>query len=559
MSENLTKSDALKWSAIVGREASSKISSEMERRTERWRDEQRRLPEMERQTEASASSSQVVDWVRQPLQRLRPSMLQYVRTDICEDIKSVLLKVGGEDAVQLFRSGVFGYFLDFVGGGCSRQALSALMAREVVASDPRLEGRERQFHISGSTLHFGPREYALVSGLRFGGSSFNPNTYHDIPERGIFHRLFKGKRTTIGDMLAKFQNQGLADHPQDYVKVANILFVYLMLFCIDTSRAIESWVWALVEDVESWNSFPWGAYSFKMFMHFMSLVPKTREAMGGRGQGAYHFYGPIWILQVWACEVIPEFARQCGDGRGHHMMPRCLKWAFTCVPSFDFLSFFDGRFVVVSMIPSPEEVLTSYYQTVTHEREILGVTYIVRRKISRKKILANLASRVIEIPMTCDATVAADVGPSRSQRPRQSKRTRKSETRNSTEHEILERPQSSRECEILDRPQSSREHEIPEPMSKDWFEKLANRVADIVVPRVREIIEESITRHRRCIVDDVVAQLDSRRRRRSPTPSHDSGRVPSRQSNRESSHHIHKSRHSDTHLTHHSSHNNDRH
>ena len=49
-------------------------------------------------------------------------------------------------------------------------------------------------------------------------------------------------------MYDKFIQKRLANHPPDYVKIANILVVYRILFCHDPSLAIDGWVWALVED-----------------------------------------------------------------------------------------------------------------------------------------------------------------------------------------------------------------------------------------------------------------------------------------------------------------------
>ncbi|KAH6760856.1 hypothetical protein C2S51_017805 [Perilla frutescens var. frutescens] len=101
-----------------------------------------------------------------------------------------------------------------------------------------------------------PSEFALVSGLQFGTSSFDPNVAHPIPLRGIYYRLFKGKKITVTSMYDKFKDKTLANHHPDYVKIANVLIVYRILFCLDPGQTIDSWVWALVEDVDGWNSFP---------------------------------------------------------------------------------------------------------------------------------------------------------------------------------------------------------------------------------------------------------------------------------------------------------------
>ncbi|KAH6771134.1 Deoxyxylulose-5-phosphate synthase [Perilla frutescens var. hirtella] len=63
------------------------------------------------------------------------------------------------------------------GGSIARKAMHALICRKVRVQDPACEGREGWFYVNGTTLRFGPSEFALVSGLRFGPSNFNPKSH----------------------------------------------------------------------------------------------------------------------------------------------------------------------------------------------------------------------------------------------------------------------------------------------------------------------------------------------------------------------------------------------
>ncbi|KAH6766733.1 hypothetical protein C2S52_017716 [Perilla frutescens var. hirtella] len=197
------------------------------------------------QPEMSSSSSRI-DWVRQPLQQARPSVVVYAIPEVPNTIRATLHKIGGDPALESFRSGCFGHFLDYSAGVVQKKAIHGLMSREVRMSDRALEGRETWFQIHHFQLRFGPTEYNLVSDLRFDSTSIDPNAEaHVVPQRSVFYRLFEGKRTTVKHLKDQFKAQAIARDAPDYVKVANILFAYRMILCLDQNRAVDPWVWAL--------------------------------------------------------------------------------------------------------------------------------------------------------------------------------------------------------------------------------------------------------------------------------------------------------------------------
>ncbi|KAH6763177.1 hypothetical protein C2S52_020610 [Perilla frutescens var. hirtella] len=185
-----------------------------------------------KQPETSSSSSRI-DWVRQPLQQARPSVVVYAIPGVLDTIRATLHVIGGDVALESFRSRCFGHFLDYRAGMVQKKAIHGLMSREVRVSDRALEGRETWFQIHHSQLRFDPTEYNLVSEVY-------------------------GKRTTMKHLEDQFKAQAIARDAPDYMKVANILFAYRMILCLDQNQAVDPWVWAMVEDADRWNSFPWG-------------------------------------------------------------------------------------------------------------------------------------------------------------------------------------------------------------------------------------------------------------------------------------------------------------
>ncbi|KAH6787184.1 hypothetical protein C2S52_006736, partial [Perilla frutescens var. hirtella] len=237
----------------------------------------------------------------------------YIKLELIEKIREVLEHFGG--------------------GSIARKALHALICREVRVQDLAREGRECWFYVNGTTLRFGPSEFALVSGLQFDPSNFDLYAAHPIPPNNIFYRLFEGKKTTVTHIYDKFTEQRLANHPPDYVKIANILVVYRILFYHDPSCAIDGWVCALVEDVDAWNSFPWGLHISDADALYQSH-PQSSTGYGRR-EG--------WSVSLtWACKVFPKIGCRLGVVGGQLTTPRCLKWSFSS-RSVDFSRFFDGQ------------------------------------------------------------------------------------------------------------------------------------------------------------------------------------------------------------------------
>ncbi|KAH6790703.1 hypothetical protein C2S51_005709 [Perilla frutescens var. frutescens] len=401
------------------------------------------------------------------------------------------------------------------------------MSHEVRVSDHALEGREAWFHVHHSQLRFGPIKYNLVSGLRFGSSSFNPNAkLQVVPQRSVFHRLFQGRRTTVTQLEERFRKKTMIRDVADYLKVANILFVYRMIMCLDHKRVVDPWVWALVEDDERWNAFPWGAYSYQMLMHFISILPCRREAMGGKGDGQYHFYGPIWALQIWACEVIPDLARVIAAHTGQLMLPRALSWT-DIHPTVDARTLLHGSLGVVSFVPSPEEMVTPYYRSMQLEAGARSVIFVPPRSGNKKKMIANAAT-------CCSSAIVDVVGPSargtRVARTPQKRRTLTRGLREEPDPDYIPdlQPPTEEAAEHTadsdhrasphrawgikrsrrDRPLSSEEPSV----------SFLQRVVDVVMPHVQEYVDRTIAQ--------ALAGLNSRPRR-SPTPKmgHHNGSV----------------------------------
>ncbi|KAL6523853.1 hypothetical protein OROMI_030948 [Orobanche minor] len=106
------------------------------------------------------------------------------------------------------------------------------------------------------------------------------------------------------------------------------------------------WVWALVEDFEQWDMFPWGAYAYGVLSYYIGSVTLKE----GQEHKDYHLYGPVWALQIWSYEMIPSLGDLCGIREKFVKVPRCLMWT-TRKMFCDFTHFFDEKHKVFPSLP----------------------------------------------------------------------------------------------------------------------------------------------------------------------------------------------------------------
>ncbi|KAK2648634.1 hypothetical protein Ddye_016123 [Dipteronia dyeriana] len=96
---------------------------------------------------------------------------------------------------------------------------------------------------------------------------------------------------------------GQFEEPKDGLKMALVLIANNVLFGQDLRRKVSLWLFALVEDLKSFDSFPWGSYVYMMTIHY--LRQGFRSANASRKVVAhYNLYGFPWALLDVVLEVL---------------------------------------------------------------------------------------------------------------------------------------------------------------------------------------------------------------------------------------------------------------
>lgn len=234
-------------------------------------------------------------WIRPSLQGYArsPKFNLYHRWSVFTAIKHTLQVVGGSNLVYRFSLGCFGHLLRLKEGKSASKLLFSLMSRQITM--PNAPDHEVWFDIGGQCIRMSYGDYALVTGLLFGSSTFDLSAGHDSSGRGHYMRFTNGVPIRVNELLKKFTD-AVVDHAyqEDYLKVANILVLHLFVLGFEERKKIDQWVWVLSDDLDGWNVFPWGSYSYGLLLHHIGKFPVFLNKVTPK----LHFYGPVWALQV---------------------------------------------------------------------------------------------------------------------------------------------------------------------------------------------------------------------------------------------------------------------
>ncbi|KAL3621719.1 hypothetical protein CASFOL_034379 [Castilleja foliolosa] len=198
----------------------------------------------------------------------RSSLLLDVKRGLIEQIWTTLeVKM-----LDRFRASCFGAYLHYPKNLVPSAVMHLMISQQVIKEGA--EEDELWFLVGDKFVRLSKYEYALVTGLRFGPTNFDPNADCECSEEGVFRKFvdpenkYGKKGAPYTDVLKLFKKppRVLRRSPQDLLKIAKVLFVHGYFYAIDTRTNIAKWLWVLVEDEKEWEKFPWGAYSFQIFI-----------------------------------------------------------------------------------------------------------------------------------------------------------------------------------------------------------------------------------------------------------------------------------------------------
>ncbi|PHU21898.1 hypothetical protein BC332_07005 [Capsicum chinense] len=168
-------------------------------------------------------------------------------------------------------------------------------------------------------------------------------TYSDPKKEPHTPKKGKGESNDRDDLVSivgpSFKNKNLIEalkgkglskkHKQS---LCLVWFEHNVLWARDVNNNISLGLINLSEDLEAFNSYPWGYESFKMTVEYLltPLMPKT-----------VNLYGFPWTFMAWVFEVIPYLRKQVNYQK-EVFCPRILRWLLAKTDkNAKFLDFFN--------------------------------------------------------------------------------------------------------------------------------------------------------------------------------------------------------------------------
>jgi Domain of unknown function (DUF1985) len=228
-------------------------------------------------------------WTRPNIRDTRGWLNLYCRVSVIKTIRERLRDCPDATIYKRFKESCFGRYLEYDPVGyCANSAIYAVLAHQITRPDARPD--EAWFRVREKFARFSKKEHALVTGLRFGTSDFDVRAKHDYPQGGLYMRYVHGTAhsSNYGSVFDRFSSGEFAASPEDELKFAKLIFLYGFVLGIDNNKKVEQWAWALIDEEEKWDNFPWGSYTFDDLIGRISKVNPTLQRDGSyRG----HFYG----------------------------------------------------------------------------------------------------------------------------------------------------------------------------------------------------------------------------------------------------------------------------
>ncbi|PWA50637.1 phospholipase-like protein [Artemisia annua] len=239
------------------------------------------------------------------------------------DIKAKLKK--NTNRYNLFKSTVFGPWLDVPNKpGNDSHLMNYVLQHQVYVPDVTNECSPITFHIGDNRLHFGRKEFCLVTGLRFGKLAVVDDkeiTYVPFCERvfpdkslpGPTQYNVKGQHFVNIVLEDKFEKTWLALSDEDAVRICLVVVSVVILSGREGRFKIPKHIMLLVEDFAAFNAFPWGEYLWKIFyLTTVNVVPKhanhhtTNKKKNPEFVPTYNLYGFVWAFKIWILESFPK-------------------------------------------------------------------------------------------------------------------------------------------------------------------------------------------------------------------------------------------------------------
>lgn len=205
------------------------------------------------------------------------------------EIKNKLTKT----QLKKFEKSCFGHFLRVSEIQFSGQVVNQMLFRQCVCDDEEVT----EFNFGGSGARLTCKEFGLITGLWCG----RPHERKVAYSTHISDRYFEGKqKVTNSKILQVFRDADCNDdneNDNDRLKLALFLFLEVVLLGKESMATASHEHMQMVDDLDYFNSYPWGTTSYKATMRSMHSAFHHRGSRPANKSKTYSLCGfPLAFL-----------------------------------------------------------------------------------------------------------------------------------------------------------------------------------------------------------------------------------------------------------------------
>ncbi|GMN18720.1 hypothetical protein TIFTF001_048026 [Ficus carica] len=181
------------------------------------------------------------------------------------------------------------------------------------------------FELGEDLVRFSINEFCLITGLNCVGSTHLP-----VVESRLMSRYFLDVRGVTREYLELQMSNSKFDNDDDAVKLSLLYIVFSILLSNASSVKIDPKYFALADNLDAFNEFPWGVLSWEATRTAIcstveNMISSKRRPKKNIDKSRYSVAGFPQALLVWAYETSPVIASKFTTNY-EHALPRMMSW-----------------------------------------------------------------------------------------------------------------------------------------------------------------------------------------------------------------------------------------
>ncbi|CAA0822985.1 Unknown protein [Striga hermonthica] len=180
------------------------------------------------------------------------------------------------------------------------------------------------FRFGEKEARFGSQEFCLVTGFKIVEDDENA---YEVPRNNSSHlQLFKEKQGKIkrSDIIEKFHELDNEKDAELKYKMGLVTVLEHVVLSAECETLVNERWFYLVEDLERFNSYPWGNLSYQQTVKLFQRTSFGKEK--NPKSIKYSLHGFSLAILIWAFEALPDLGREFAEKRNDLQFLRMYCW-----------------------------------------------------------------------------------------------------------------------------------------------------------------------------------------------------------------------------------------